>query len=198
MARGTAHQVEPLRAEVGTALQAGLEEIRNHTDSLRAELTATVATGLSEHRDEFFEAIARGQQETSRAHQDNRSLHRQLQPAQRTRRSAEQRPYLPGRRPRRGAPAHRRLPRGREPAGGSRSSAQRWCQQQLARHQLTHRDDSGPASADSTQARFRCPTTLGNKTAGHGLIGINSYTNDRTSPTACPTPGTGRTDSLHQ
>ncbi|MFD7588301.1 hypothetical protein ACFV84_23050 [Kitasatospora sp. NPDC059811] len=78
MARGTAHQVELLRAEVGTALQAGLEEIRNHTDSLRAELTATLAAGLSEHRDEFFEAIARGQQETSRAHQDNRSLHRQL------------------------------------------------------------------------------------------------------------------------
>ncbi|MFD4532021.1 hypothetical protein ACFWNL_06070 [Kitasatospora sp. NPDC058397] len=72
MARGTAHQVELLRAEVGTALQAGLEEIRNHTDSLRAELTATLAVGLSEHRDEFFEAIAREHQEA------NRSLHLQL------------------------------------------------------------------------------------------------------------------------
>ncbi|MFD4393605.1 hypothetical protein [Kitasatospora sp. NPDC058478] len=72
MARGTAHQVELLRAEVGTALQAGLEEIRNHTDSLRAELTATLAAGLSEHRDEFFEAIAREHQEA------NRSLHLQL------------------------------------------------------------------------------------------------------------------------
>ncbi|MEV7924080.1 hypothetical protein [Kitasatospora sp. NPDC088779] len=78
MARGTTHQVELLRAEVGTALQAGLEEIRNHTDSLRAELTATLAAGLSEHRDEFLEAIAKEQQEASRAHQDNRSLHRQL------------------------------------------------------------------------------------------------------------------------
>ncbi|MFJ6380019.1 hypothetical protein ACIQI7_08445 [Kitasatospora sp. NPDC092039] len=78
MARGTAHQVELLRAEVGTALQAGLEEIRNNTDNLRAELSATLAAGLSEHRDEFFEAIAREQQEASRAHQDNRSLHRQL------------------------------------------------------------------------------------------------------------------------
>ncbi|MBD0676327.1 hypothetical protein [Streptomyces sp. CBMA156] len=78
MARGTAHQVELLRAEVGTALQAGLEEIRNNTDSLRTELNATLAAGLSEHRDEFFEAIAREQQEASRAHQDNRGLHRQL------------------------------------------------------------------------------------------------------------------------
>ncbi|MFJ2186701.1 hypothetical protein ACIOJE_01895 [Kitasatospora sp. NPDC087861] len=78
MARGTAHQVELLRAEVGKTLQTGLEEIRNNTDSLRAELTATLAAGLSEHRDEFFEAIAREQQEASRAHQDNRSLHRQL------------------------------------------------------------------------------------------------------------------------
>ncbi|WP_404868195.1 hypothetical protein ACI1MP_08270 [Kitasatospora griseola] len=78
MARGTAHQVELLRAEIGTALQAGLEEIRNNTDHLRTELSATLAAGLSEHRDEFFEAIAREQQEASRAHQDNRSLHRQL------------------------------------------------------------------------------------------------------------------------
>ncbi|MEV7777747.1 hypothetical protein [Kitasatospora sp. NPDC088351] len=78
MARGTAHQVELLRVEVGAALQAGLEEIRNNTDNLRTELSATLAAGLSEHRDEFFEAIAREQQEASRAHQDNRSLHRQL------------------------------------------------------------------------------------------------------------------------
>ncbi|MFJ1703304.1 hypothetical protein [Kitasatospora sp. NPDC088346] len=78
MARGTAHQVELLRAEVVTALQAGLEEIRNNTDNLRTELSTTLAAGLSEHRDEFLEAIAREQQEASRAHQDNRSLHRQL------------------------------------------------------------------------------------------------------------------------
>ncbi|MFF3002084.1 hypothetical protein ACFVTF_04650 [Kitasatospora sp. NPDC057940] len=72
MARGTAHQVELLRAEVGTALQAGLEEIRNHTDSLRAEFTATLAAGLSEHHDEFLEAIAKERQEA------NRRLHHQL------------------------------------------------------------------------------------------------------------------------
>ncbi|BAJ29066.1 MULTISPECIES: hypothetical protein [Kitasatospora] len=81
MARGTAHQVELLRAEVGTTLRSGLMEIRDSTDNLRSELTATLAAGLSEHRDELFETIAKHQQEASRANHENRSLHRQISAA---------------------------------------------------------------------------------------------------------------------
>ncbi|MFG2915886.1 hypothetical protein ACGF0D_23750 [Kitasatospora sp. NPDC048298] len=75
---GTARQVELLRAEIAKNLQAGLEQLRSSTDALRSELTTTLATGLSEHRDSAFATIAKAQELTERAIQENRTLRRQL------------------------------------------------------------------------------------------------------------------------
>ncbi|MGW3231986.1 hypothetical protein [Kitasatospora sp. NPDC001095] len=79
---GTARQVELLRAEIAKNLQAGLEQLRSSTDALRSELTTTLATDLSEHRDSAFATIAKAQELTERAIQENRTLRRQLGTAQ--------------------------------------------------------------------------------------------------------------------